>query len=100
MAVSGSRNVRTKQFKEMFSQLPENIQALADHAYAAFLENPTAPVLANHELYDTRRGRHRLGSRAVSVTHLYRAIYVVDGDTNVWYWIGSHTDYDQFTGVK
>jgi hypothetical protein len=21
-----------------------------------------------------------------------------DGDTNVWYWVGSHADYDAFTG--
>jgi hypothetical protein len=30
----------------------------------------------------------------------YRAIYVVDGETNVWYWIGSHANYDTFTGGK
>jgi hypothetical protein len=30
----------------------------------------------------------------------YRAIYVVDGDINVWYWIGSHADYDRFIGSR
>lgn len=24
--------------------------------------------------------------------------YVIDGDTNVWYWIGSHEDYNDFIG--
>jgi hypothetical protein len=24
----------------------------------------------------------------------YRALAVVDGDTAVWFWIGSHADYD------
>lgn len=35
---------------------------------------------------------------SVSITMQYRAIYVVDGDTNVWYWIGSHSDYNNFIG--
>jgi hypothetical protein len=26
------------------------------------------------------------------------SIYVVDGGTNVWYWVGSHSDYDKFVG--
>ncbi len=56
------------------------------------------PVLGNHSLKDTKKGRHRKGSRAVSVTLKYRAIYVVEGRTNVWYWIGSHEDYNNFVG--
>ena len=28
----------------------------------------------------------------------YRAIYVEVGDTNVWYWIGTHAAYNHFTG--
>ena len=30
----------------------------------------------------------------------YRAVYIVDGDANVWYWVGTHADYDRFTGGK
>jgi hypothetical protein len=38
---------------------------------------------------------------SISVTIGYRAIYVTDEDgTNVWYWIGTHADYDTFTGKK
>ena len=56
--------------------------------------------LHNHPLDDTRQGRHRKNSRAVWITLRYRAIYVVDGETNVWYWIGSHEDYNIFTGAQ
>ena len=29
----------------------------------------------------------------------YRAIYATDEDgVNVWYWIGTHADYDVFVG--
>ena len=54
----------------------------------------------HHELADNKRGRHRRNSFSVSITLRYRAIYTVDGDANVWYWIGSHSDYKVFTGKK
>jgi hypothetical protein len=79
-------------------RLPNNIQDAADDAYRLFLENPNHPMLVNHRLADTKKGRHRDGSHAVSVTYRYRAIYITDGPTNVWYWIGSHEDYNHFVG--
>jgi hypothetical protein len=30
----------------------------------------------------------------------YRAIYVVEDGVNIWYWIGTHAEYDQFIGEK
>ena len=39
-------------------------------------------------------------SSSVSITMQYRAIYTVDGTDNVWYWIGTHADYDVFIGKK
>jgi hypothetical protein len=69
-------------------------------AYRQFLRNPDEPSLRRHELKKSRRGQHREGSISVSVTLRYRAIYVIDGDTNVWYWIGSHSDYNRFVGGK
>ncbi len=95
-----TRNVRTKNFRERLVRLPANIQQLADLAFQQFLQDPFHPMLNNHALHDTRRGQHRKQSRAVEITKKYRAIYVVDGDTNVWYWVGSHEDYNIFTGKK
>jgi hypothetical protein len=96
----GNRNVRTKSYRHCLRTIDKKIQDLADLAFAEFLRDPESPALENHPLEDTRRGQHRQGSRAVSVTLRYRAIYVVDGDTNVWYWIGSHESYNNFTGKK
>lgn len=84
----------------MFAKLPANIRQAAEEAYRLFLSNPNHPQLGNHELHDSKKGRHRNGSRALSITRRYRAICTVDGDTNVWYWIGSHEDYNNFTGKK
>ena len=93
-----NKNVRTADYKDRLAKIPANIQHLAELAFQKFLEDPAHPALENHPLDDTHKGRHRKGSRSVAVTRRYRAIYVVDDDTNVWYWIGSHEDYNNFTG--
>lgn len=92
--------MRTNQFKKLFAQLPRHIQELAQGAFDHFRTDPHHPMLHNHPLADSNKGRHRNGSRAVWITRRYRAIYVQDGDTNVWYWIGSHEDYNNFIGSR
>ena len=98
----GNANRRTRAFKEKLERLPVEIQTLAEQAFELFLRDPAHPSLRNHELAATAKGRHKKGSRSVSITMKYRAIYLVDEQTstNVWYWIGSHTDYDTFIGKK
>ena len=98
--LAGSANVRTRGYREQLDKLPPQIRGLADAAFQLFSREPRHPSLRLHELSNTRAGRHRAGSRSVSITRGYRAIYKVDGDTNVWYWIGSHNDYENFTGRK
>jgi hypothetical protein len=94
------KSKRTKEFKELFSRLPSAVQKLAAAVYKVFATDPNAASLHSHPLKDTAKGRHRLGSIAVWINQKYRAVYVVDGDTAVWYWCGSHNDYENFTGVK
>lgn len=100
IGADGRANCRTAQFREMFDALPQRIQALARAAFEQFLANPNHPSLRHHELRDNARGKHRTASRSVTVTMQYRAIYVVDEPAcmNVWYWIGTHADYNHFTG--
>lgn len=97
-----SRNRTTRDFRELFARLPEHIQELTRDACLLFDRDPAHPSLRHHELLDRKAGKHVPGSYSVSVTMQYRAIYVVDPSdgTNVWYWIGTHADYDRFTGKK
>lgn len=98
MSTGSRRNVRTASFRDMYSQLPERIRALAILAFRQFLRDPSHPSLAVHELHPNRRGQHRPGSVSVAINRQYRAIYVPDGQDNVWYWIGSHSTYNTYTG--
>jgi hypothetical protein len=95
-----SRNVRTKEFKELYDRLPESIQGLAVDAFLLSCENPAHRGLHLHELDDIHKGKHRAGSKSVWITRRYRAIYVEEPGINVWYWVGTHSDYNIFTGRK
>lgn len=93
------RNVRTREFRYLHSELPIRIQELATKAFRFFVDTPRHPSLRLHRLKDDTAGRHRDGSISVSLSRQYRAIYFTNGDVNVWYWIGTHADYDRFTGA-
>ena len=92
------KNRRLRSFREQYDALPEPVKALAVKTFRMFLVNAQHPALSCHELKPTRRGRHIAESYAVYLSMKYRAIYFVSGDTNVWYWIGTHAEYDHFTG--
>jgi hypothetical protein len=84
----------------MFAALPAQHQQAATAAFGSFLQNPQHPALRSHALKPTRSGQHWPGSISVSISRGYRAIYAVRNGVNIWYWIGSHADYDTFTGRK
>jgi hypothetical protein len=57
---------------------------------------PDAQFFNSEELAETRDQAiesHRAGLAEPLLN-------IVDGDTNVWYWIGTHADHDVFTGKK
>jgi hypothetical protein len=84
----------------MFAALPAQYQQAATAAFRMFLQNPRHPALRPHALGPTKRGQHWQGSISVTITMGYRAIYVIRNGVNVWYWIGTHADYDTFVGRK
>lgn len=92
--------MRTAGFKRLLEELPKRAQSLAQGAYELFRTNSAHPSLGHHELKNTKKGRHRSGSCVVSVSFQYRALYIPDGNDNVWYWIGTHEDYNNFVGLK
>lgn len=79
----------TRAFRDVFASLPDEIQARARGAYHLFRDNPQHPslrfkkVAQLENVYSVRIG---LG---------YRALGVLEGSTVIWFWIGSHADYDR-----
>ena len=83
----------------MFAMLPQSVRKSAVEKYHLFTLDPRHPSLNCHILKKTARGQHRAGTRSVRVNKNHRALFFLDGPVNVWYWIGTHADYDRFTGA-
>ncbi len=91
-------NRTTRNFREQYARLPEQIKDLVRATCILFQNDPRHHSLRHHELEDRKRSSHKPESFSISITIRYRAIYVKDGKVNVWYWIGTHADYNEFTG--
>jgi hypothetical protein len=79
------RHLASPAFWQAYGKLPDNVRALADKNYALLKERPQHP-----SLHFKKVGRYwsvRIGLR-------YRALAVEVEDGLLWFWIGSHADYD------
>lgn len=82
-------SVTTKRFRDALVGLPAHVRRQARTAYRLFAADPAHPSLrfkpvhASRSIYSARVG---LG---------YRAFAIREGDTMVWFWIGSHAEADR-----
>ena len=83
------KSKRTSHFRELLRQLPGDAKRQAYAAYRQFKRNPAHPGLRfkrigrSGTLYSVRIGLH------------YRALgRREEDDLIVWFWIGTHAEYD------
>jgi len=80
-------SLTTTQFRALFRKLPEEVRAEGRKAYKLFKDNPRHPSLQFKKL---------LGQMwSVRISLNYRVVGVMDGETIIWFWAGSHADYDK-----
>ena len=79
----------TRRFRQLFAQLPEAVQRQAREAYSRFRQDPFHPSLRFRRVHPTRP------IYSVRISLAYRSLGVQEGDEIVWFWIGSHADYDK-----
>ena len=79
----------TARFREVFAELPADVRKQARQAYRLFIEDPHHPSLRFKSIHPTRP------IYSVRIGLDYRAVGIRDQDDIIWYWIGSHADYDK-----
>ncbi len=79
----------TRRFRRLFSDLPLDTQRDAKRAYRLFQSNPAHPGLQFKKL----EGEDNIYSVRIGLE--YRALAVMQKDRIIWYWIGSHSEYDR-----
>jgi hypothetical protein len=74
------------RFWRHYRELPEAVRKLADKNFELLKTDPHHPSLhfkKINQLWSVREGAH------------YRALGLDGGETIIWFWIGSHADYDK-----
>jgi mRNA-degrading endonuclease RelE of RelBE toxin-antitoxin system len=75
-----------RDFWGQYEKLPAHVRQLADKNFSLLKENPNHPSLH----------LKRVGKKwSVRVGDHYRAVGVNVEDGILWFWIGSHTEYDK-----
>jgi len=78
----------TEDFVERFRRLPRRIQDLARKNYCLRKCDPT------HSSLDLKQVSQRSPIFSVRVGIGWRAVGIKREDTMIWFWIGSHAEYD------
>jgi hypothetical protein len=76
------------RFRGQFTRLPQRIQAQARQAYRLFIANPAHPGLEFKKLPPFS------DIWSVRINDNYRAVGQREGESIVWFFIGTHADYD------
>ena len=82
------RSVTTARFRKAFEKLPPDIQQRARQAYNLWKENPYHPGLHFKQIHQTQL------IFSVRVSLSYRAMGIKEEDEMIWFWIGSHEEYN------
>ena len=88
------RSRTTAAFRKALEALPSQVRSQAERAYALFRSDPNHPSLrfkvvhASRPIYSVRIGIH------------YRALGVREGGDIVWFWVGSHDEYERLISQR
>ena len=79
----------TPDFRVAIAALPAQVRAQCRAAYRLFAENPRHTGLQFKKVHPSRP------VYSARVSRRYRAVCILEGDTAVWFWVGSHAEYDR-----
>ncbi len=82
-------SLTTRRFRDAYSELPETTKEATRKAYDLWKNNPAHPSLHFKKIYSKKL------IYSVRIGLGWRAIGVKSENTLIWFWIGSHSDYDK-----
>lgn len=83
------KHFASSRFWLCYERLPENVRKLADKNFDLLKANPQHPSLHFKKIREYR---------SVRVGLAYRALAVEVENGLLWFWIGSHAEYDDLIG--
>jgi hypothetical protein len=80
---------RTRRFREAFDHLPKEIKVKARKAFKLWKAN------AHHPSLQFRQVHANEPVVSVRIALGWRALGIREQGTVIWFWIGTHSDYDK-----
>jgi len=77
------------RWKKSYKNLPKIIRKIANKQYKLFKQNPSHPSLHFKKIHSTQP------IYSARINQNYRTIGIITEDIIIWFWIGSHDDYDK-----
>lgn len=81
------KSFRTRKFKQLFAQLPNEIQDAGRKSYRLWLADPRHPSLHFKPI--------RADIWSIRISLNYRAVGVLRNGAIYWHWIGPHEEYER-----
>lgn len=78
-----------EDFLKAYRKLPKEVREQARKAYRLFKENPQHPSLNFKPVHP------KLPIFSARISRGYRTLGIRTEDVMIWFWIGSHDDYDK-----
>ena len=79
----------SERFRKLLAALPKDIQKQAKKAYFQFKKDPYHPSLNFKRIHTSRL------IFSVRVSMDYRAVCIEQKNELIWFWIGTHSEYDK-----
>lgn len=79
----------TKKFWKAYYKLPSEIKKSAKKSFLIFQKNPFHPGLNFKRIYSNQN------IYSIRISKDYRALAIVEDENIIWFWIGSHSEYDK-----
>lgn len=79
----------TERFRKLYANLPKEIQKLAKKSFFHFSKEPRHPGL------NFKKVHQKKPICAVRISRNYRALGILKDNNIIWFWIGSHSDYEK-----
>lgn len=80
------KHIASRKFWKCYEALPSEVRELADKNFKLLKADPKHPSLHFKQIGDIW---------SVRVGKKYRALGLDKQDTVIWFWIGSHSEYDK-----
>ena len=80
----------TGEFRKRLNQLPISVREQANKAYELWRDNPYHPSL------QFKRVSQQQPVYSARISLNYRALGLLENRQIYWFWIGTHSEYDEF----